>query len=32
MCELEVPTRTEQIYAFTSMEAEGQGWDPVELA
>ena len=25
-------TRTEQIYIFTIMEAEGEGWDPVKLA
>ena len=23
------PTRTEQIHGFTTMEAEGDGWDPI---
>ena len=25
-------TPTEQIYIFTKMKAEGEGWDPVKLA
>ena len=25
-------TRTEQIYVFTTMEAESESWDPVKLA
>ena len=25
-------TRTKQIYVFTTMEADSEGWDPVKLA
>ena len=27
-----ISSRTEQLYMFTTMEAEGQCWDPVKLA
>ena len=29
---METPTRTKQIYDFTTRKAEGDGWDPVTLA
>ena len=32
MDELKTSTRTEQIYVFTTMAAEGEGWDPVKIA
>ena len=32
MDELETSTRTEQIYVFTTMEAEHTGWDRIKLA
>ena len=32
MDKLKTSTRTEQIYVFITMEAEGEGWDPKKLA
>ena len=32
MDELKAYTRTEQIYVFITMEAEGESWDLVKLA
>ena len=32
MDELKTSSRMEEIYVFTTMEIEGEGWDPVKLA